>query len=152
MYEVFVDGAARGQGMTDDPKRGNAAIGIAIFKNQELVGQYARALGRRSNNEAEYEALITGLLICWSADIPDPLFYSDSQMVVNQVTGQVQCRSPLLIPLLATVVELQKIYTFRIKHVPRKYVRVADKLAKDTLDDLYLSKQEVQRLRRGKKP
>lgn len=137
--------------MTDDPQRGDAAIGIAIFRNQELVGQYARALGRRSNNEAEYEALIQGLLIAWSADLPDPLFYSDSQLVVNQVLGVVKCRSESLVPLLATVLELRKIYTFRIKHVPRKYVRVADKLAKDTLDELFLSKKEVQNLRRGKR-
>jgi hypothetical protein len=66
------------------------------------------------------------------------------------VTGVVRCRSDLLIPLLSTVEELKKIYTFRIKHVPRKYVRMADKLAKDCLDELYLSKQEVQRLRRDK--
>jgi len=59
MIEVIIDGAARGQGARGVTK-GNASCAVIIFNKKKPVAQYARGLGRRTNNEAEYEALITG--------------------------------------------------------------------------------------------
>lgn len=133
VYELFVDGAARGQGQE---KMGVASCGIVIKKNGKTIGQYARGLGRRTNNEAEYEAVLHGVLMCWAADLQDPIIYSDSTLVVNQINGQWQCKNESLLPLLLSVLEIQEEFRFRIQHVPRKYVNEADRLANQFLDKL----------------
>jgi ribonuclease HI len=134
VYEVFVDGASRGQGA--GPLVGHGAAAVVIYENKKLIGQYARALGRRTNNEAEYEAVIAGLLMCWAAKLNDPIIYSDSKLVVNQVTGIWKCKNIKLKPLLLSVKEIQDEFRFRIVHVPRKYVTEADSLASAILDRL----------------
>lgn len=75
--------------------------------------------------------------MCWAADLYDPIIYCDSLTTVEQIEGKSGCRAETLVPLLATVKELQAVFRFRINHVPRKYVHEADKLAKDFLDQLY---------------
>ena len=52
--EVFCDGASRGQGQK---KVGDAACAVVVYKNRKKIAQFARGLGHRSNNEAEYEAV-----------------------------------------------------------------------------------------------
>lgn len=149
MYEVFVDGAARGQGV--DGKSGHGAAAVLIYKNHQLIGQYARALGRRTNNESEYEAVLMALLMCWAADIPDPVIYSDSAVVVKQVTGEWMCKNEDLLPLLASIKEIQDVYRFRIVQVPRKVVTEADQLANELLDQLLEPRQRGDHKRERKK-
>lgn len=133
LIEVFVDGAARGQGF---PGGSEASCGVVIYRNRKMIGQFARGLGQRTNNEAEYEAVLHGILLCWAGDLRDPIIYSDSQLVVNQVNGSWQCNSPELFPLLLTIQDLAEAFPFRIQHVPRKRVHGADALARDFLDTL----------------
>lgn len=152
VYECFVDGASRGQGTGDGP--GLAACAVVIYRNQKLVGQYARGLGRRSNNEAEYEAVLMAVLMCWAADLKDPIIYSDSTLVVNQVNGDWQCKNETLKPLLLSVNEIQEEFRFRIQHVPRRYVSEADYLANEFLDKLARDGAETpvhQKTRRSRK-
>ena len=63
IIEVFCDGASRGQGQK---KVGEAACAVTVYKNRKKIAQFARGLGPRGNNEAEYEAVISGLLfVLW---------------------------------------------------------------------------------------
>lgn len=151
VYEIFVDGASRGQGKE---KMGLAACALVIYKNQKLVGQYARGLGRRTNNEAEYEAVLHGLLMAWAADLKDPIIYSDSTLVVNQVNGDWQCKNEALLPLLLSVLEIKEEFRFRIMHVPRRYVSEADRLCNQFLDKLAENgtDKSVQKVRRDQGP
>lgn len=133
MIEVFCDGASRGQGTV---KLGEAAAAVVICRNNKEIGQMARGLGKRTNNEAEYEAVILGLIICAAGDLKDPMIYSDSTLVVNQILGNWECRPEELHPYLYTVYDIQESFRFRIKHVPRKIVSRADFLANQFLDSL----------------
>lgn len=135
LYECYVDGAARGQG-ANDKTSGHGAAAVLIYKNKKLIGQYARALGRRSNNEAEYEAVLLALIMCWAADLKDPIIYSDSKVVVNHINGSWKCNTPELKPLLLSVKEIEEDFRFRIVQVPRQFVSEADRLAKRILDNL----------------
>ena len=45
------------------------------------------------NNEAEYKALITGLRSVNKLGVPELYIYSDSKLVVNQVTGKFKARA-----------------------------------------------------------
>lgn len=149
MIECFIDGACRGNGI--DGKTGDAALGIAIYRNRKIVGQYCRPLGKRTSNEAEYEALIHALFWCWSlssldADFLNPVIYTDSLLVHNQVTGEWNCKSPTLLPLLASVLKFNESgYNYRIQHVKRRNVWEADALANLVLDDVMEKTVEEER-------
>jgi ribonuclease HI len=132
--EVFIDGACRNNGIAGVPN--NAACAVIVYENRKEILRFARPLGERTNNQAEYEALIHALLMCSMADIKDPVIYSDSSVVVNQVTGLWRCHSSSLFPFWKTVETIKEEYNFRLVHVPRHFVRLADKLCNECLDDL----------------
>ncbi len=134
IIECFVDGAARGQGSKG--ATGDAACGVVIFKNRKKIAQFARGLGKRTNNEAEYEAVLHALLMCAMADWSDPIIYSDSAVVVNHIKGKWKCNSPDLLPLLESIRSIQKEFNFRVVQVDRSWVRVADTAANAFLDQL----------------
>lgn len=134
VWKVYVDGAARNQG-TGNPTQ--AALGVVVTRNDKVVWGFTRGLGSVTNNVAEYEALLAGLLMCWSSeDIKDPLIYSDSQLVVNQVNGKWQCSSRALLPLYFSIQQIAKDYRFRLFQVPRHVVSLADQLVNEFLDNL----------------
>lgn len=140
LHEVYVDGASRGQGSQNEDgtveRFGHGAAAAMIYRNKKLIGQYARGLGKVPNNVAEYEAIILGLLMCWSADLERPIIYSDSSIVVKQIKGEWRCKSERLIPLLKSIQEIEEVYPFSIVQVPRSYVAESDKLADKFLNNM----------------
>lgn len=140
-FEVFCDGASRGQGQR---RVGEAACSVVVYKNRKKIAQFSRGLGPRTNNEAEYEAVIAGLLISAMADLVDPIIYTDSAVVANQTNGRWECKNRLLTPLLMTVEEIRQEYNFRIIQVPRAFVWEPDALANAFLDELAIRNQKKQ--------
>ena len=138
--EVFCDGASRGQGQK---KVGEASCAAVVYKNRKKVAQFARGLGPRSNNEAEYEAVIAALLICSMSDFLDPIIYTDSAVVANHINGKWVCRNSSLIPLLMTIEDIKQEYPFRVLQVDRSFVWEADFLANEFLDQLKQRKQII---------
>ena len=137
--EVFCDGASRGQGQK---KVGEAACATVVYKNRKKGAQFARGLGQRSNNEAEYEAVIAGLLVCSMSDFLDPIIYTDSAVVANQINGKWKCKNESLMPLLMTIEDIREEYKFRVFQVPRNFVWEPDSLANEFLDQLEIRKSE----------
>lgn len=138
--EVFCDGASRGQGQK---RFGEASCAAIVYKNRKKVAQFARGLGPRTNNEAEYEAVIAGLLICSMSDLVDPIIYTDSAVVANQISGKWKCKNSSLMPLLMTIEDIRSEYNFRVLQVPRSFVWEADALANTFLDELELRKKYI---------
>jgi len=138
--EVFCDGASRGQGQK---KIGEASCAVVVYKNRRKVAQFARGLGQRTNNEAEYEAVIAALLICSMSDFKDPIIYTDSAVVANHISGKWRCKNATLIPLLMTIEDIEEEYPFRVLQVPRSFVWEADMLANEFLDQLKERKQNI---------
>lgn len=141
--EVFCDGASRGQGQK---KFGEAACGVVVYKNRKKIAQFARGLGPRTNNEAEYEAVIAGLLICSMGDLYDPIIYTDSAVVANQVNGKWKCKNDALMPLLMTIEEIRSEFNFRVVQVNRSFVWEPDALANTFLNELQLRKDYMGRI------
>jgi ribonuclease HI len=84
-----------------------------------------------SNNEAEYEALIFGLLLALSMDIRNVLIYGDSQLVVRQINGIYKVHKPELVPYYKAVQRLMnKFEHIHIAHISRGKNALADALAK----------------------
>lgn len=131
--EVFCDGASRGQGQR---KVGEASCAAVVYKNRKKVAQFARGLGLRTNNEAEFEAVISALLICSMSDFYDPVIYTDSAVVANQINGKWKCRNNALLPLLMTVQDIKEEFNFKIVQVERSFVWEPDELCNKFLDKL----------------
>ena len=128
-YIVHTDGAARGN-------PGPAAIGVVI-EDQEgrTVYEASRALGVRTNNEAEYLALITALEYLRDMRPAEVEFILDSELVVKQILGQYKVKEPRLQSLHGQVILLLNVVgKHRFRHVPRKQNARADELANEALD------------------
>lgn len=94
-----------------------------------------RFLGKATNNEAEYEALIEGLKAVseWK---PDRLeIFLDSKLVVEQVNGRWKVKEARLQSLLTKAKELLAGFSeVEIKHVERERNKGADALANMAMD------------------
>ena len=62
--------------------------------NGVLIEQALRFAFKVSNNQAEYEALIAGMLLAKEMGAQSLLVRSDSQLVTRQVTGEYQEKDP----------------------------------------------------------
>jgi ribonuclease HI len=121
---VHADGASLGN-------PGPAAIGATIRDDQgRLLASISQGIGRATNNQAEYRAVIaalervTKLGAIW-ADI-----YLDSELIVKQLNGQYRVRNRSLEPLNQRVKQLQsRLEGFTITHIPRSENSEADNLA-----------------------
>ncbi|XP_025661266.1 uncharacterized protein [Arachis hypogaea] len=84
-----------------------------------------------SNNQAEYEALLGGLVLAREVGATRLEICSDSQVVTAQVNGSYQARDSLLQKYLERVKELGKQFEeVTVQHVPRKRNTRADLLSK----------------------
>ena len=125
---------------TDGASRGNpgkAAIGVVIEDDQGTkLRTFHRFIGVRTNNEAEYQALIDGLKAVaeWK---PERLeIYLDSKLVVEQVNGSYRVKKAELQPLYTEVKHLLGGFEeVDIKYVEREKNKGADKLANMALDE-----------------
>jgi ribonuclease HI len=129
VLRLFTDGASRGN-------PGPAALGVVIEDDQGMrLRGFHRWLGRATNNEAEYEALIEGLkaVRAWR---PDRLeVFLDSKLVVEQMNGRYRIKAPELAPLHQKATELMREFPdVTISHVERAKNRGADALANMAID------------------
>ena len=74
-----------------------------------------------SNNEAEYEALIAGLKLAKEMKVESLKIYSDSQLIVYQVTNEYQVRGEKMVAYLQKAKDLLSAFSsFKIRQVPRE--------------------------------
>ncbi|XP_025664779.1 uncharacterized protein [Arachis hypogaea] len=84
-----------------------------------------------SNNQAEYEALLGGLILAREVGATRLEVCSDSQVVTSQVNGSYQARDSLMQKYLKKVKELAKQFKeVAIQHVPRERNTRANLLSK----------------------
>jgi ribonuclease HI len=133
VYPVLIlrtDGASRGN-------PGHAAAGIVIEDEAGAVidsaGEY---LGIMTNNQAEYRALLLGLT---HASVLHParlIVRMDSELVVKQMQGKYQVKSPDLAPLHQQARALAREFAaIAFEHVRRGLNARADALANRALDE-----------------
>ena len=125
---IYTDGASRGN-------PGRAAIG-AILKDEKgaLVATISRGIGKATNNQAEYQAVIAALEKAISMGADSVELNSDSELIVKQIKGQYRVKKESLRPLYENVMQLKsRLDNFRIRHVQRERNWEADKLANAAL-------------------
>jgi ribonuclease HI len=126
---VHTDGAARGN-------PGPAGIGVRITRpNGAVVADIAEGLGKTTNNVAEYTAAIRGLERASQLGATDVTLRSDSQLLINQLTGRYRVKTPHLVPLHRRVRSLAAGFpAIRFEHVRREHNADADRLANQAVD------------------
>lgn len=129
---LYTDGAARGN-------PGPAAIGAVLYAgppaSSNVVAELSRAIGRATNNVAEYRAVIEGLRMASGHGSGSLVLCSDSQLLVRQLLGRYKVRAPGLRPLHRQARRLlDRFEKVQIRHVRREHNRRADRLANLALD------------------
>jgi ribonuclease HI len=124
------DGAARGN-------PGPAGAGFVIEADDgSVIDSGWVYLGKRTNNQAEYEALICGLEAL-EPDLPTHLtVYSDSELMVRQLNGEYRVKDPDLKDRFIWASQiLLKIGSVSVEHVSRSDNERADDLANQAIDE-----------------
>ena len=114
---------------------GPSAIGATIKDEQGwMLATISRSIGRATNNQAEYRAVIAALEKAIELGAQQVELNLDSELVVRQVTGRYRVKNQTLKPLFAEVQKLLDSFeSSKIRHVPRRLNREADRLANSAL-------------------
>jgi len=131
-YVLYTDGASRGN-------PGDSSIGAVLYRETseglEEVEVVSEAIGRATNNVAEYEAVVAGLAAAIDNGVDEIVLRSDSLLLVRQLQGEYRVKAAGLKPLYRKAVALLGDFdSVTIEHVPREQNEVADSLANAALD------------------
>ena len=120
---MYIDGAA-------DLNSKTAGIGGIIYKDNEELFTFSEYLDDSTNNEAEYIALIRGLESLIELKLLNVDIFSDSELVVKQISGEYKVKNPRMQVLHQEATSLfSKFEKWSFVHVLRDKNKVADKLA-----------------------
>jgi len=119
---AYVDGGSLGN-------PGPSGIGVVMDGVRGGKLKIAKWIGWQDNNVAEYLALMEALQCAVGLNARALHVYSDSEVVVKQMTGVYACRSPRLYSLNWTCRKLARSLKFSISHVSREHNAEANRLA-----------------------
>ncbi len=119
---AYVDGGSHGN-------PGPAGIGVVIETSDGETTRIAKWIGHQDNNVAEYVALLEALQHAIAVNAKTLHVYSDSQVVVKQMTGEYACRSTRLHSLNWICRKLARAVDFSIEHISARRNREANDLA-----------------------
>ncbi len=123
----------------DGGSRGNPGPAAAGFVLDDADGHRLQAkaffLGRTTNNVAEYTALVKALEAARVLGAGYLTVYSDSELMVRQLSGRYKVKSDAIRPLFERVNELRPLFeSCLIQHVTRDKNKEADRLVNQALD------------------
>ncbi len=131
---INTDGGARGN-------PGPSAVGVVIKKDNQVVKKYGHYLGKATNNQAEYQAVIFALkkvkLLYGrkKAKSMELEFRVDSELLVKQLNHQYKIKEkelqPLFFEIWNSILDFKKVSFI---HVGRGENKEADSLVNQALD------------------
>ena len=127
---IHTDGGARGN-------PGPAGIGVVIYDpNGNLIKKYGKYIGdEKTNNEAEYEAVIAALVAAEKLGGKDLQFNLDSELVVRQLNNIYKVKNQRMQKLVMKVHNLEtKFAGVKYTYVPREQNKLADTLVNEAID------------------
>jgi ribonuclease HI len=125
---IYTDGGARGN-------PGPAAIGAVIYKDEKILKKISRCIGSTTNNQAEYQAVFAALEFAQEITAQEIELYSDSELIVCQLTGKYKIKNADLSQWYLKIKQLALSFKRVNFHViPRENNIVADELVNQALD------------------
>ena len=95
------------------------------------------AIGRATNNVAEYRALIAGLESAAERGVTELAVVSDSELLVKQMRGEYRVKNEALRALWGEANDLERRFNrVRYTAVRREHNELADRLVNEALDSL----------------
>ncbi|QRN99764.1 ribonuclease HI family protein [Archangium violaceum] len=127
---LFSDGAARGN-------PGPAGAGAVLMDAEgRVVARLGKFLGIQTNNYAEYMGLLLGLKHARSLGVQELEVLADSELLIRQLQGRYQVKSPTLRPLYEEAAGLLKEFPrVKLVHVPREKNKAADEMSNRAIDE-----------------
>ncbi len=131
---AYTDGGARGN-------PGPAATGVVVMRGNRAIGKYAKSIGARTNNEAEYEAVILALQKIKhlfgkqkTRDLGVEI-RMDSELVARQLSGKYKITEERFFPLFMKIWNLKMDFgNISFVEISREENREADRLLNEELD------------------
>jgi ribonuclease HI len=141
---LYIDGASRG-----NPGRAGAGVWITNGEGKRMVAM-SRYLGHKTNNEAEYWALLLGLREAKRLGGKSIRIFTDSELIERQVKGLYRVRDLSLKALYKMVIQnLKGFSSFEIESIPREENQEADRLANQAIQRRIAMEKEKGGIRRG---
>ncbi|MBI5456713.1 ribonuclease HI family protein [Candidatus Kaiserbacteria bacterium] len=131
---IYTDGGARGN-------PGPAGAGIVAYNDEKKIFELKKYLGdNRTNNWAEYEALILALTEAKKKGLggKELEIRMDSELIVRQMTNEYQVKEETLWPQYMKAHNLLVAHFPNVKfvHVRREENKEADKLVNEAIDTM----------------
>ena len=125
---------------TDGGARGNpgpAAYGYVIeSEDGHVLAAHGEAIGRATNNVAEYSGLVAGLERAAELGVRELEVVSDSELLVRQMQGEYRVKNEALRALWEEANDLERRFAkVRYTAVRRVHNELADRLVNEALDD-----------------
>lgn len=138
---IYCDGASRGN-------PGPASFGVVALRDEDAdfslnafkkhpqkpLFTGSQKIGIKTNNEAEYAALIFALGECAARSLMHPTIYSDSQLVIRQMKGEYKVKDAKMRGHFIAAQDLARKVEPEFVHIPREKNEIADYLANAALD------------------
>ncbi len=128
--KIYTDGGSRGN-------PGDSACAYVICDlGDNVVEKSGYYMGMATNNQAEYYGMIKGLERARELGIDKITLFSDSQLVVNQMSGVYKVKNQELAPLNQQLKRLADSFEkITFTYVPRELNKTADQEVNRILDD-----------------
>ncbi len=125
---AWIDGGSRGN-------PGEAGAGMVLDVGDGRLESHTLYLGRATNNEAEYAALLAALERLAALGVAEVVIFSDSELLVHQMNGIYKVKAANLQPLWSAAQQLAGSFRhFSIRHIPRSANAEADRLANEAMN------------------
>ncbi len=126
---AYIDGGSRG-----NPGPAAAAFILTDTRQNQLAAK-AFFLGQATNNVAEYSAIIKALQAALDADAKQISVFSDSELLVKQLTGKYKVKSDQIRPFFDKALDLlDRFQSYTLRHIPREKNARADQLVNQALN------------------
>ncbi|MCB9642957.1 MAG: reverse transcriptase-like protein [Myxococcales bacterium] len=127
---IYTDGAARG-----NPGESGAGVVLKTPEGEE-VGRFGRYLGKKTNNHAEYEAVLLGLRQAREFGASEVTILSDSDLLVRQLLKEYRVRAQHLRELFDQVQDMLTLFEkHQVKRIGREKNSDADLMANRAIDE-----------------
>ncbi len=127
---IHIDGGSRG-----NPGPAGAGAVVRNKADNSILYKGGVFLGTATNNVAEYSGLLAGLTAAKELGAAHVELFSDSQLLVRQMSGQYRVKNEGLKPLHRRATDLADAFEkCQFTHVRREENTAADKLANMAMD------------------
>ena len=123
MLNIFCDGCS-----LKNP--GHSGVGVVVFEDKKKIKEISKYTSIKTNNEAEYLAVIEALNFLIEKKLGEAIILCDSELLVNQLNLKYSVKNENLKILFDKVQNLKKDLNIKFIWIPREENSLADSLSK----------------------